>query len=176
MLLKLLRKMIPLEFPFHLTLLSVCFANFQQIPTGKNSIHSYLKPSREGKEGIPSGNDDRAPKIPRIPEENDGKGAEIPVLPGPSQGKSGIVAPPGVDPEVFRELPLELQEEVAAEWKNPEKKPPNSQKKLQRKRKNPGICSQSNNLLKYWKARFFFPSFPAFDLHKKEELPRFSRG
>ncbi|XP_027766240.1 DNA polymerase iota-like [Empidonax traillii] len=154
-LMKLLGKMIPLEFPFHLTLLSISFSNLKEIPNRKNSISFYLKPStsKEEKEGISSA------KIRRIPE-------EIPAFPGPSsagtsgmpsQGKpAGIFPPPGVDPEVFWELPPELREEVAAEWKNREKNPQNSrensQKTLKGKRKNPG-SSQSKSLLDYWKGR-----------------------
>ncbi|XP_033929952.1 DNA polymerase iota [Melopsittacus undulatus] len=42
-LMKLLRKMIPTELPFHLTLLNVCFSNLQELPTRKGSIGFYLK-------------------------------------------------------------------------------------------------------------------------------------
>ncbi|NXW90036.1 POLI polymerase, partial [Alopecoenas beccarii] len=53
-LLKLFRKMIDVHLPFHLTLLSVCFSNFKDLPSSKKgSIGFYLKqmspPSGSGK-------------------------------------------------------------------------------------------------------------------------------
>lgn len=67
--------------------------------------------------------------------------------------------PGNVDPEVFSELPPDVQKELMSEWKqqNPVLKTPSSRKTGKgsiskgKDRKAEGRSSQSNNLLKYFK-------------------------
>lgn len=62
-----------------------------------------------------------------------------------------------VDPEVFSELPPDVQRELMSEWKQPRPKMniPSSRKPgrnwMSKDRKAAGKSSQSNNLLKYFK-------------------------
>ncbi|XP_071657865.1 DNA polymerase iota-like isoform X2 [Patagioenas fasciata] len=129
-LLKLFRKMIDVHLPFHLTLLSICFSNLKALPRGKKgSIGFYLKqmspPAGSAKrprevedvsqeEGNASWNQNYnrtgTTKSRKLPEEKQSqlKEAGIPHCP--------FHLPPGdIDPQVFRELPEDIHQEMIAE-------------------------------------------------------------
>ncbi|XP_064902860.1 DNA polymerase iota isoform X1 [Columba livia] len=129
-LLKLFRKMIDVHLPFHLTLLSVCFSNLKDLPCGKKgSIGFYLKqmspPAGSGKrarevedvsqeEGNTSWNQNynrtRTTKSRKLPEEKQRQLKEAGIPPCPFH------LPPGdIDPQVFRELPEDIQREMILE-------------------------------------------------------------
>ncbi|XP_030421940.1 DNA polymerase iota isoform X5 [Gopherus evgoodei] len=82
---------------------------------------------------------------------------------GPREQASGegrIVFPPNVDPDIFSELPAEMQKELLAEWKNlkPVSKmhqnKPSEKLKTNKGKKNVVLCSsQSNSLLRYFKPK-----------------------
>lgn len=81
---------------------------------------------------------------------------------GPREQASGegrIVFPPNVDPNIFSELPAEMQKELLAEWKNLKpvsKMHLNKPEKLKtnKGKKNVVLCSsQSNSLLRYFKPK-----------------------
>ncbi|KAM9214222.1 DNA polymerase iota [Leptosomus discolor] len=122
LLMKLFRKMIDVDLPFHLTLLSVCFSNLKDLPSSKKgSIGFYLKqmspPSGSGKrvreeEGVSQGegsaswnqncNRTGATKTRRLSEEKQS-----------SIKKAGIPCHFGdIDQDVFRELPADIQKEI----------------------------------------------------------------
>ncbi|NXX73552.1 POLI polymerase, partial [Urocolius indicus] len=135
LLMKLFRKMIDVAQPFHLTLLSVCFSNLKDLPSSKKgSIGFYLKqmspPSGSGKrvrvswkilktevedvsqgEGSASWNQSckrtGTTKTRKLSEEKESatKPAGIPDSPFP-------LSPGGIDQEVFRELPEDIQKEI----------------------------------------------------------------
>ncbi|XP_010001082.1 PREDICTED: DNA polymerase iota [Chaetura pelagica] len=126
-LMKLFRKMIDVDLPFHLTLLSVCFSNLKDHPSSKKgSIGFYLKqmspPSGSGKRGqevedVSQGegsaswnqncNSTGATKTRKLSEEKKSniKKGGIPDLP------FGL-SPGDIDQEVFRELPEAIQKEI----------------------------------------------------------------
>ncbi|XP_075582511.1 DNA polymerase iota isoform X3 [Pelecanus crispus] len=129
-LMKLFRKMIDVDLPFHLTLLSVCFSNLKDLPSSKKgSIGFYLKqmspPSGSGKrgrevedvspgEGSASWNQNcnrtGAIKSRKFSEEKKSniKKAGIPDFPF-------HLSPGDIDQEVFRELPEDIQKEIISE-------------------------------------------------------------
>ncbi|KFQ95384.1 DNA polymerase iota, partial [Nipponia nippon] len=129
-LMKLFRKMIDVDLPFHLTLLSVCFSNLKDLPSSKKgSIGFYLKqmspPSGSGKrvrdaeevsqdEGSASWNQNckrtGTTKTRRRSEEKKShiKKAGIPDFPF-------HLSPGDIDQEVFRELPEDIQKELISE-------------------------------------------------------------
>ncbi|XP_032855613.1 DNA polymerase iota isoform X2 [Tyto alba] len=129
-LMKLFRKMIDVDLPFHLTLLSVCFSNLKDSPgSKKGSIGFYLKqtspPSGSGKrvrevedvsqgEGSASWNQNcnrtGTPKTRKLSEEKQSniKKAGIPDFPF-------HLSPGDIDQEVFRELPENIQKEIISE-------------------------------------------------------------
>ncbi|XP_059689557.1 DNA polymerase iota [Gavia stellata] len=129
-LMKLFRKMIDVDLPFHLTLLNVCFSNLKDLPsTKKGSIGFYLKqmspPSGSGKrvrevedvsqgEGSASWNQNRkrtgTTKTRKLSEEmkSNTKKAGIPDFPF-------HLSPGDIDQEVFRELPEDIQKEIISE-------------------------------------------------------------
>lgn len=122
--------MIDVHLPFHLTLLSVCFSNLKDLPCGKKgSIGFYLKqmspPAGSGKrarevedvsqeEGNTSWNQNynrtRTTKSRKLPEEKQRQLKEAGTPPCPFH------LPPGdIDPQVFRELPEDIQQEMILE-------------------------------------------------------------
>ncbi|NXE15307.1 POLI polymerase, partial [Lophotis ruficrista] len=137
-LMKLFRKMIDVELPFHLTLLSVCFSNLKDLPSSKKgSIGFYLKqmspPSGSGKhhtyafiyiflaqEDVSQGEESASwnqncsrtgmTKTRKIAEEKQS-----------NTRKGGIpdfpfhLSPDDIDQEVFRELPEDIQKEILSE-------------------------------------------------------------
>ncbi|XP_010287616.1 PREDICTED: DNA polymerase iota, partial [Phaethon lepturus] len=129
-LMKLFRKMINVDLPFHLTLLSVCFSNLKDLPSSKKgSIGFYLKqtspPSGSGKrvwavedvsqgEGSAYWNQDcnrtGTTKTRKCSEE---KQSNI--------KKAGIsdfaihLSSAAIDQEVFRELPEDIKREIISE-------------------------------------------------------------
>ncbi|KAM6036600.1 DNA polymerase iota isoform 3-T3 [Theristicus caerulescens] len=129
-LMKLFRKMIDVDLPFHLTLLSVCFSNLKDLPSSKKgSIGFYLKqmspPSGSGKrvreveevsqgEGSASWNQHcnrtGTTKTRRLSEEKKSsiKKAGIPDFPF-------HLSPGDIAQEVFRELPEDIQKEIISE-------------------------------------------------------------
>ncbi|XP_075302597.1 DNA polymerase iota-like [Opisthocomus hoazin] len=129
-LMKLFRKMIDVDLPFHLTLLNVCFSNLKDLPSSKKgSIGFYLKqmspPSGSGKrvrevddvsqgEGSASWNQNcnrtGSTKTRKLSEEKSSniKKAGIPDFPlHLSLGD--------IDQEVFRELPEDIQQEIISQ-------------------------------------------------------------
>uniref|UniRef100_A0A8C3XHQ8 DNA polymerase iota n=1 Tax=Chelydra serpentina TaxID=8475 RepID=A0A8C3XHQ8_CHESE len=77
-----------------------------------------------------------------------------------ASGEGRIVFPPKVDPNIFSELPAEMQKELLAEWKNlkPVSKmhiiKPSEKLKTNKGKKNAVLCSpQSNSLLRYFKPK-----------------------
>ncbi|NXW63261.1 POLI polymerase, partial [Eurystomus gularis] len=130
LLMKLFRKMIDVDLPFHLTLLSVCFSNLKDLPSSKQgSIGFYLKqvspPAGSGKRGREVEDASRAEgtsswtqnchrpgtaKTRKLSEEKEShvKKAGIPDFPFP-------LSPGAIDQEVFRELPEDIQKEILSE-------------------------------------------------------------
>ncbi|KAM9367412.1 DNA polymerase iota [Phaethornis superciliosus] len=129
-LLKLFRKMVAVELPFHLTLLSICFSNLKELPSSKEgSIAFYLKqmspPSGSAKrvweveatspvEGSASWNQNcdrigttKSRKLSEEKQSNPGK-AGIPDLPF-------YLPAADIDQEVFKELPEDIQKEIISE-------------------------------------------------------------
>ncbi|XP_063176165.1 DNA polymerase iota [Chroicocephalus ridibundus] len=129
-LMKLFRKMIDVDLPFHLTLLSVCFSNLKDLPSSKKgSIGFYLKqmspPSGSSKrvreeedvshgEGSASWNQScnrtGTTKTRKLSEEKQSniKKAGIPDFPF-------HLFPADIDEEVFRELPEDIKKEILSE-------------------------------------------------------------
>ncbi|KAM9588839.1 DNA polymerase iota-like isoform 2-T2 [Morphnus guianensis] len=129
-LMKLFRKMVDVDQPFHLTLVSVCFSNLKDLPSSKKgSIGFYLKqvspPSGSGKrvqevEGVSQGegsaswnqncNRTGTTKTRKLSEEKKSniKKAGIPDFPF-------YLSPGDIDQEVFRELPEDIQKEIISE-------------------------------------------------------------
>lgn len=126
-LMKLLRKMIDVELPFHLTLLNICFSNLKELPSNKKgSIGFYLKPmvppsgpGGQEAEEVPQGEGSAAcnqtfgigssaiPKPWKLSERQASpmRKRGIPDFPVPS-------FPAAIDAEVFRELPEAIQQEL----------------------------------------------------------------
>ncbi|KAM9262996.1 DNA polymerase iota [Morus bassanus] len=129
-LMKLFRKMIDVDLPFHLTLLSICFSNLKDLPSSKKgSIGFYLKqmssPSGSGKrvrevEDVSQGersasrnencNRTGTTKTRKLSEEKKSniKKAGIPDCPF-------HLSLGDIDQEVFRELPEDIQKEIISE-------------------------------------------------------------
>ncbi|XP_036597269.1 DNA polymerase iota isoform X1 [Trichosurus vulpecula] len=132
-LMKLFRNMVNVKMPFHLTLLSVCFSNLKSLPTSKKgSIEFYLTPSssttsHSGKrtykmkdthmeefsqdkevnwDFLPSGRiESTRPGESPLDTTNFTKEKEIHDFPFHS-------LPEGIDYEVFKQLPGDIQEEI----------------------------------------------------------------
>ncbi|XP_072462109.1 DNA polymerase iota isoform X3 [Notamacropus eugenii] len=132
-LMKLFRNMVNVKMPFHLTLLSVCFSNLKSLPTSKKgSIEFYLTPSssttsHSGKrtykmkdthmeeysqdkeinwDFLPSGRIESVrPGESPLETTNFTKEKEIHDFPFHS-------LPEGIDHEVFKQLPVDIQEEI----------------------------------------------------------------
>ncbi|KAB1256193.1 DNA polymerase iota [Camelus dromedarius] len=132
-LMKLFRNMVNVKMPFHLTLLSVCFCNLKALNTAKKgTIDYYLTPSlsttsRSGKRSfkmkdthmedfskdketnwdfLPTGRiestrtGESPPDTTKFSREKDSN--EFPLL----------SLPEGIDQEVFKQLPVDIQEEI----------------------------------------------------------------
>ncbi|XP_067401519.1 DNA polymerase iota isoform X2 [Emydura macquarii macquarii] len=123
-LMKLFRKMIKVELPFHLTLLSVCFSNLKVLPSfTKGSIGFYLTrsspPSSSGKkmEGVPQEQENCCTFVPggRI---RSTKTKESSLETKSCTEKTGIhvsplhLLPAGIDQEVFSQLPEDIKREI----------------------------------------------------------------
>ncbi|NXI64870.1 POLI polymerase, partial [Anseranas semipalmata] len=129
-LMKLFRKMVNADLPFHLTLLSVCFSNLKDVPSSKKgSIGFYLKQmpptSGSGKrvqemedvsqgEGSASWNQNcnrtGTTKTRRLSEEKKSNIKKARNLDFPFH-----LSPGSIDQEVFRELPEDIKKEVMSE-------------------------------------------------------------
>ncbi|CAM5153494.1 unnamed protein product [Natator depressus] len=123
-LMKLFRKMIKVEMPFHLTLLSVCFSNLKALPSlAKGSIGFYLTrsspPSSAGKkmEGVPQDQVNSCSFVPdrrirtresSLETKSCTEEPEIPVCPL-------HLLPAGIDQEVFSQLPEDIKEEIISD-------------------------------------------------------------
>uniref|UniRef100_A0A8C3J3G1 DNA polymerase iota n=1 Tax=Calidris pygmaea TaxID=425635 RepID=A0A8C3J3G1_9CHAR len=117
LLMKLFRKMIDVDLPFHLTLLSVCFSNLKDLPTSKKgSIGFYLKQMSPGSGKPVCGNAAKYSlkmlsvhntKPQKLSEEKQSniKQAGTPDFPF-------HLSPADIDPEVFRELPEDIKKEI----------------------------------------------------------------
>ncbi|XP_074850445.1 DNA polymerase iota isoform X2 [Carettochelys insculpta] len=74
-------------------------------------------------------------------------------------GEGRIVFPSNVDPDIFSELPSEMQKELLAEWKNLKAvskmhvNKPSEKLKTNKGKKNVVCSSQSNSLLRYFKPK-----------------------
>ncbi|XP_043370165.1 DNA polymerase iota isoform X2 [Dermochelys coriacea] len=126
-LMKLFRKMIKVEMPFHLTLLSVCFSNLKALPSlAKGSIGFYLTrsspPSSAGKkmEGVPQ---DQVNSCSFV---QDGRIRNIRTRESSLETKSCTeepeislcplhLLPAGIDQEVFSQLPEDIKEEIISD-------------------------------------------------------------
>ncbi|KFQ19108.1 DNA polymerase iota, partial [Merops nubicus] len=130
LLMKLFRKMIDVDLPFHLTLLSICFSNLKDLPSSKKgSIGFYLKQmsplAGSGKrarevEDVPQGEgsaswnqEHHRPGTMKTRKLSEGeelstKKAGIPDFPFP-------LSPGDIDQEVFKELPEDIQKEIISE-------------------------------------------------------------
>nr|XP_048705785.1 DNA polymerase iota isoform X2 [Caretta caretta] len=126
-LMKLFRKMIKVEMPFHLTLLSVCFSNLKALPSlAKGSIGFYLTrsspPSSAGKkmEGVPQ---DQVNSCSFVP---DGRIRNIRTRESSLETKSCTeepeipvcllhLLPAGIDQEVFSQLPEDIKGEIISD-------------------------------------------------------------
>ncbi|KFW11694.1 DNA polymerase iota, partial [Eurypyga helias] len=121
-LMKLFRKMVDVELPFHLTLLSVCFSNLKDLPSSKKgSIGFYLKQAspppgsgkrvrevedvsqREGQNRKETG----TTKTMKLSEEKKSNANEAGIPDFPFHLSHG-----DIDQEVFRELPEDIQKEI----------------------------------------------------------------
>ncbi|XP_007519299.2 DNA polymerase iota isoform X2 [Erinaceus europaeus] len=135
---KLFRNMVNVKMPFHLTLLSVCFCNLKTLnTTKKGTIDYYLTPSspatphsgkcsfkredfsmdnERSKDFLPAERT-KSPRIGKSPSDTIvvAKERDINELPLCS-------LPEGVDQEVFKQLPVDIQEEILSE-KSREKAP-----------------------------------------------------
>ncbi|XP_044513749.1 DNA polymerase iota isoform X4 [Gracilinanus agilis] len=132
-LMKLFRNMVNVKMPFHLTLLSVCFSNLKSLPTSKKgSIEFYLTPSSS----TPSHSGKRTYKMKdtHMEEFTQDKEVNWDFLPSGriesiKTGESPLDTanftkekeihdfplhslPEGIDHEVFKELPVDIQEEI----------------------------------------------------------------
>ncbi|XP_053427751.1 DNA polymerase iota isoform X3 [Nycticebus coucang] len=135
-LMKLFRNMVNVKIPFHLTLLSVCFCNLKALNTAKKgAIDYYLMPSLS----TTSHPDKHGFKIKDTHMEDFSKDKEInhDFLPsgkiestkteespldttdfykGKDNNESPLCSlPEGVDQEVFKQLPVDIQEEILSE-------------------------------------------------------------
>ncbi|XP_030324409.1 DNA polymerase iota isoform X2 [Calypte anna] len=130
LLMKLFRKMVAVELPFHLTLLSICFSNLRELPSSKEgSIASYLKQmaptsgsakrgwdveATSGVEGSASWTQDcdkiGTTKMRKLSEEKQSnrEKAGVPDLPF-------YLPAAAIDQEVFKELPEAIQKEIISE-------------------------------------------------------------
>ncbi|XP_006766452.1 PREDICTED: DNA polymerase iota isoform X2 [Myotis davidii] len=129
-LMKLFRSMVNVKMPFHLTLLSVCFCNLKSLnTTKKGTIDYYLTPSlsttsRSGKRSFKM-------KDTQMEDFSKDKKTNWDFLPtgrieSPRTGESPLSfskdqssddfplcsLPEGVDQEVFKQLPVDIQEEI----------------------------------------------------------------
>ncbi|NXQ81290.1 POLI polymerase, partial [Nyctibius grandis] len=130
LLMKLFRKMIDVELPFHLTLLNVCFSNLKDLPSSKKgSIGFYLKqmspPSGSGKRGREVGEVSQGDGSASWNQNYNTTGTiKTRKL---SEGKKRCIKKAGIpdfpfhlfpgeiDQEVFRELPEDIQKEIISE-------------------------------------------------------------
>ncbi|NXE26530.1 POLI polymerase, partial [Ardeotis kori] len=133
-LMKLFRKMIAVELPFHLTLLSVCFSNLKDLPSAKKgSMGFYLKqmspPAGSGKrfyllflaqEDVSQG-EESASRNQNCNRTGIRKTRKISEEKKSTVRKAGIpdfpfhLSPDDIDQDVFRELPEDIQKEIISE-------------------------------------------------------------
>ncbi|XP_065788832.1 DNA polymerase iota isoform X6 [Muntiacus reevesi] len=124
-LMKLFRNMVNVKMPFHLTLLSVCFCNLKSLNTAKKgTIDYYLTPSLSttshsgkrsfseqlfSKDRTTDSHKQPVPTVSRHEGLKENREQESP--------NEKITFPSDIDPEVFYELPEEVQKELLADWK-----------------------------------------------------------
>ncbi|KAM6293923.1 DNA polymerase iota [Aegotheles albertisi] len=129
-LMKLFRKMIDVNLPFHLTLLSICFSNLKDLPSSKKgSIGFYLKQmsplSGSGKrvrevEDVSQGKGS-APWNQNCNRTSTTKSRQLSEEKESNINKAGIpdfpfhLSPGDIDQEVFKELPEDIQREIISE-------------------------------------------------------------
>ncbi|XP_023988059.1 DNA polymerase iota isoform X9 [Physeter macrocephalus] len=132
-LMKLFRNMVNVKMPFHLTLLSVCFCNLKALNTAKKgTIDYYLTPSlsttsRSGKhsfkmkdthmEDFSKDKETNWDFLPTGRIESTRTGESPPDTTSFSKEKDSnefplSSLPEGIDQEVFKQLPVEIQEEI----------------------------------------------------------------
>nr|XP_058895322.1 DNA polymerase iota isoform X5 [Kogia breviceps] len=132
-LMKLFRNMVNVKMPFHLTLLSVCFCNLKALNTAKKgTIDYYLTPSlsttsRSGKhsfkmkdthmEDFSKDKETNWDFLPTGRIESTRTGESPPDTTSFSKEKDNnefplSSLPEGIDQEVFKQLPVEIQEEI----------------------------------------------------------------
>ncbi|CAD7679310.1 unnamed protein product [Nyctereutes procyonoides] len=126
-LMKLFRNMVNVKMPFHLTLLSVCLCNLKALNTSKKgTIDYYLTPSlsttsRSGKRSFKM-KDSHMEDFPKDKETNwdflpsgrieSTRTGEAPRDTADSDEFPLCSLPEGIDQEVFKELPVDIQEEI----------------------------------------------------------------
>ncbi|XP_044098882.1 DNA polymerase iota isoform X3 [Neovison vison] len=131
-LMKLFRNMVNVKMPFHLTLLSVCLCNLKVLNTAKKgTIDYYLTPSlsttsRSGKRSFKM-KDSHMEDFSKDKETNwnflpsgrieSTRTGEAPLDPNFSKEKDSDESPfcslpEGIDQEVFKQLPVDIQEEI----------------------------------------------------------------
>ncbi|XP_032738351.1 DNA polymerase iota isoform X3 [Lontra canadensis] len=131
-LMKLFRNMVNVKMPFHLTLLSVCLCNLKVLNTAKKgTIDYYLTPSlsttsRSGKRSFKM-KDSHMEDFSKEKETNwnflpsgrieSTRTGEAPLDPNFSKEKDSDESPlcslpEGIDQEVFKQLPVDIQEEI----------------------------------------------------------------
>lgn len=101
---ELFHKMISSAETFHLTLLGIAFTNFSEPKKGKASILTFLEP---------------AAKRAKLTSEESKATSQIATASAASASSSSALSdlPPSVDPEVFYQLPQNLQQEILDDWK-----------------------------------------------------------
>ncbi|XP_057687621.1 DNA polymerase iota isoform X2 [Corythoichthys intestinalis] len=162
---KLFSKMVDMAAPFHLTLISVCFSNLQiQAPT-RGAITSFFAPAASplktqsqinSKNGGGTDDEFHSPPQARL-KQSACSVLEAASHPATSSGGDADISathrlPSSVDPQVFSQLPANLQMELMSEWEQqrPLLKITAASKKTKDK-KSTGRGSQANSLLNYFK-------------------------
>uniref|UniRef100_A0A2H6N8B0 Uncharacterized protein n=1 Tax=Micrurus carvalhoi TaxID=3147026 RepID=A0A2H6N8B0_9SAUR len=130
-LMKLFRKMINVEVPFHLTLLNICFSNLKDPPaSSKESIQFYLSQSSPSL----SSNTTEDRNSENMWMEHQGKDSDVlpgerntrcvqpkfhtPCLPTTSDlQRPSPLLPAGIDYDVFNQLPSDIKEEIISSQK-----------------------------------------------------------
>ncbi|XP_066103034.1 DNA polymerase iota [Saccopteryx bilineata] len=187
-LMKLFRNMVNVKMPFHLTLLSVCFCNLKASSTAKKgTIDYYLTPSLSTTSC--SGKHSSKMKATHMEDFSKDKETNWDFLPAGRiesirTGESPLDTtdfseekdsdevplcsfPEGIDQEVFRQLPVDIQEEILAG---------KSREKVQGKGSSSYPLHASRGILSFFSPKQMqdSPSNPRAHLSKRKEIPSLS--